>query len=159
MATLSDFTAVTLQGEERSLADFAGDVVLVVNTASKCGFTPQYEGLQKLYDAYRERGFTVLAFPSNEFAGQEPGSSDEIGEFCRLNYGVTFPVFEKIQVNGADAHPLFRWLKSEKGGVLGDRIKWNFTKFLIGRDGRVIERYAPKTEPESITDDIETALG
>lgn len=158
MATLSDFTAVTLQGEERSLADFAGDVVLVVNTASKCGFTPQYEGLQKLYDTYRERGFTVLGFPSNEFAGQEPGSSDEIGEFCRLNYGVSFPMFEKIEVNGADAHPLFRWLKDEKGGVLGDRIKWNFTKFLIGRDGRVIERYAPKTEPQSIAGDIEAAL-
>lgn len=159
MATLSDFTATTLQGEERSLADFAGDVVLVVNTASKCGFTPQYEGLQKLYDAYRDRGFTVLGFPSNEFAGQEPGSSDEIGEFCTLNYGVSFPMFEKIEVNGADAHPLYRWLKSEKGGLLGDRIKWNFTKFLVGRDGKVVDRYAPQTEPASIADDIEAALG
>lgn len=159
MTSLADFTATTLQGEERPLAEFAGDVVLVVNTASKCGFTPQYAGLQELYDTYRDRGFTVLGFPSNEFAGQEPGSSDEINEFCQVNYGVTFPMFEKVTVNGAQAHPLYLWLRSEHGGVLGDRIKWNFTKFLIGRDGQVEQRYAPTTEPSSLASDIEAALG
>ncbi|MFV0433400.1 MAG: glutathione peroxidase [Leucobacter sp.] len=159
MATLGDFTATTLQGEARPLSDFDGEVVLVVNTASKCGFTPQYEGLQRLYDTYRDRGFTILGFPSNEFAGQEPGSSTEIEEFCSLNYGVTFPMFEKIRVNGKRAHPLYRWLKEEQGGVLGDGIKWNFTKFLVGRDGRVIARYAPKTEPQALAADIETELG
>ena len=158
MTTLGDFTATTLQGQERSLRDFEGNVVLVVNTASKCGMTPQYEGLQELYDTYGERGLSVLGFPSNEFGGQEPGTSDEIEEFCQANYGVSFTMFEKTKVNGKDAHPLYEWLRTEKGGVLGDRIKWNFTKFLIGRDGRVLSRYAPQTEPAAIAADIERAL-
>ncbi|HIY67149.1 MAG TPA: glutathione peroxidase [Candidatus Agrococcus pullicola] len=158
MATLGDFTATTLQGQERSLRDFEGDVVLVVNTASKCGMTPQYEGLQELFKKYGDRGFTILGFPSNEFAGQEPGSSDEIEEFCQVNYGVSFPMFEKTKVNGKQAHPLYQWLRTEKGGVLGDRIKWNFTKFLVGRDGQVISRYAPQTEPAELAEDIERAL-
>lgn len=158
MTTLGDFTANTLQGKERSLSDFEGDVVLVVNTASKCGLTPQYEGLQELYEKYRDRGFTILGFPSNEFAGQEPGSSDEIEEFCQVNYGVGFPMFEKIKVNGKQAHPLYQWLKSEQGGVLGERIKWNFTKFLVDRQGNVIERFAPQTEPKDLAESIEAAL-
>lgn len=158
MTTLGDFTATTLQGQERSLRDFEGNVVLVVNTASKCGMTPQYEGLQELYDTYGERGLSVLGFPSNEFGGQEPGTSDDIEEFCQANYGVTFPMFDKTKVNGKDAHPLYQWLKTEKGGMLGDRIKWNFTKFLVGRDGQVISRYAPQTEPAAIAADIERAL-
>ncbi|WP_293697182.1 glutathione peroxidase [uncultured Agrococcus sp.] len=158
MTTLGDFTATTLQGQERSLRDFEGDVVLVVNTASKCGMTPQYEGLQELFKKYGDRGFTILGFPSNEFAGQEPGSSDEIEEFCQVNYGVSFPMFEKTKVNGKQAHPLYQWLRTEKGGVLGDRIKWNFTKFLVGREGQVVSRYAPQTEPAELADDIERAL-
>lgn len=158
MTTLGDFTATTLQGEARPLSEFLGDVVLVVNTASKCGMTPQYEGLQRVYETYADRGFTVLGFPSNEFAGQEPGTSEEIEEFCQLNYGVTFPMFERTKVNGTDAHPLYQWLKSERGGVLGDRIKWNFTKFLIDRQGNVIKRFAPQTEPKDIVDSIEAAL-
>ncbi|MGO1647434.1 MAG: glutathione peroxidase, partial [Agrococcus casei] len=137
MTKLADFSATTLAGEERSLADFDGSVALVVNTASKCGFTPQYAGLQQLFDSYRDKGFTVLGFPSNEFAGQEPGASGDIEEFCQVNYGVTFPMFEKTKVNGKNAHPLYQWLKTEKGGILGDAIKWNFTKFLVGRDGQV----------------------
>lgn len=158
MTTLKDFSANTLQGNERSLSDFEGQVVLVVNTASKCGLTPQYKGLQELYDKYHDRGFTILGFPSNEFAGQEPGSSDEIEEFCQVNYGVSFPMFEKTKVNGKNAHPLYQWLKSEQGGVLGDAIKWNFTKFLVNREGEVIERFAPQTEPADLAESIEAAL-
>ena len=158
MTTLGDFTATTLQGQERSLRDFEGNVVLVVNTASKCGMTPQYEGLQELYDTYGERGLSVLGFPSNEFGGQEPGTNDDIEEFCQANYGVTFPMFDKTKVNGKDAHPLYQWLKTEKGGMLGDGIKWYFTKLLVGRDGEVISRYAPQTEPAAIAADIERAL-
>jgi glutathione peroxidase len=130
----------------------------VVNTASKCGLTPQYEGLQQLYDSYSDRGFVVLGFPCDQFGHQEPGAEAEIAEFCELNFGVTFPMFAKIDVNGADAHPLWRWLRTEKGGVLGDAIKWNFTKFLVGRDGRVIKRYAPQTTPDQLAGDIEQAL-
>ena len=159
MTKLADFSATTLAGKERSLADFDGQVVLVVNTASKCGFTPQYAGLQELFDKYGEQGFTVLGFPSNEFAGQEPGSSDEIEEFCQVNYGVSFPMFEKIKVNGKNAHPLYQWLKTEKGGILGDAIKWNFTKFLVGRDGQVVKRYGSNVEPADIAEDIEAVLG
>ena len=159
MTKLADFSATTLAGKERSLADFDGQVVLVVNTASKCGFTPQYAGLQELFDKYGQQGFTVLGFPSNEFAGQEPGSSDDIEEFCQVNYGVTFPMFEKIKVNGKNAHPLYKWLKTEQGGVLGDAIKWNFTKFLVGRDGQVLKRYGSNVEPADIAGDIEAALG
>ncbi|MGO1861303.1 glutathione peroxidase [Agrococcus casei] len=158
MTKLADFSATTLAGEERSLADFDGSVALVVNTASKCGFTPQYAGLQQLFDSYRDKGFTVLGFPSNEFAGQEPGASGDIEEFCQVNYGVTFPMFEKTKVNGKNAHPLYQWLKTEKGGILGDAIKWNFTKFLVGRDGQVVKRYASNVEPADIAADIEQAL-
>ena len=158
MTTLSDFTARTLTGEERSLADYAGRVVLVVNTASRCGLTPQYAGLEALYQEHRDDGFVVLGFPCNQFGAQEPGTEDEIGEFCQLNYGVSFPMFAKVDVNGDDEHPLFAWLKSEKKGLLGGRIKWNFTKFLVGRDGRVIERYSPQSEPESLGDAVRAAL-
>lgn len=158
MTTLADFSAETLTGEQRALADYAGSVVLVVNTASKCGLTPQFTGLEKLYEDYVEQGLVILGFPCNQFANQEPKSEAEIGEFCQQNYGVTFPMFAKIDVNGPDAHPLYKWLRTEKGGMLGDAIKWNFTKFLIGRDGEVIKRYAPTTEPGKIADDIEKAL-
>ncbi|MBM6400326.1 glutathione peroxidase [Phycicoccus sonneratiae] len=158
MTTLSDFSATTLTGQERDLSEYAGEVVLVVNTASKCGFTPQLEGLESLYEELKDEGFTVLGFPCNQFGGQEPGTEEEIGEFCQMNYGVTFPMFAKVDVNGDDAHPLFEWLKSEKKGLLGGRIKWNFTKFLVGRDGQVIDRYAPNTEPKDITDDARAAL-
>ena len=158
MTTLSDFTATTLAGEERSLSAYAGKVVLVVNTASKCGFTPQYAGLEELYTELKDEGFVVLGFPCNQFGSQEPGSEDEIGEFCQVNFGVTFPMFAKVDVNGGDAHPLYEWLKDEKKGVLGGRVKWNFTKFLVGRDGKVIERYAPNCEPADLTDDVRAAL-
>ncbi|QKE84343.1 glutathione peroxidase [Arthrobacter sp. NEB 688] len=158
MTTLSDFTATTLTGEERPLSTYAGDVVLVVNTASKCGFTPQYAGLENLYEELKDDGFVVLGFPCNQFGSQEPGTEDEIGEFCQMNYGVSFPMFGKVDVNGDDAHPLFEWLKSEKKGLLGGRIKWNFTKFLVARDGTVLQRYAPNTEPAALTDDVRAAL-
>ncbi|NYG58156.1 glutathione peroxidase [Nocardioides daedukensis] len=158
MPTLHDFTATTLTGEEQSLDAWRGKVVLVVNTASQCGLTPQFEGLEKLHQQYADRGLAVLGFPCNQFAGQEPGDSEQIGDFCQRNYGVTFEMFEKVDVNGADAHPLYAWLRSQKGGLLGNRIKWNFTKFLIAPDGTVIERYAPTTKPEKIAGDIEKAL-
>ena len=131
--TLADFRASLLDASGKDLSDYAGQVVLVVNTASKCGFTPQYKGLQKLYEEFRDEGFVVLGFPCDQFAHQEPGTDEEIGAFCERNFGVEFPLFSKIEVNGSDAHPLYEWLKSEKSGVLGGRIKWNFTKFLVGR--------------------------
>jgi glutathione peroxidase len=158
MTALTDFTATTLDGNEKSLADYKGQVVLVVNTASKCGFTPQYTGLQELHEKYGDQGLAIVGFPCNQFGGQEPGDSDQIGAFCQKNYGVTFQMMEKVDVNGSNAHPLYEWLKSEKGGLLGGKIKWNFTKFLVGKDGQVIERYAPTTKPEKLTDDIEKAL-
>ena len=158
MTSLSDFHATTLAGSDQSLAAYAGDVVLVVNTASKCGFTPQYAGLEELYAAHKDEGFVVLGFPCNQFGSQEPGSEDEIGEFCQVNYGVSFPMFAKVDVNGDDEHPLYGWLKDSKSGLLGGRIKWNFTKFLIGRDGTVIERYAPQTKPEDLEKDVVAAL-
>jgi glutathione peroxidase len=158
MTSLSDFTATTLTGQEQQLSEYAGQVVLVVNTASACGFTPQYAGLEELYTELRDEGFVVLGFPCNQFGAQESGTESEIAEFCQVNYGVTFPMFAKVDVNGDDAHPLFTWLKSEKKGLLGGKIKWNFTKFLIGRDGQVIGRYAPNTEPRAIADDIRAAL-
>lgn len=158
VTSLADFDAITLTGQPKDLGDYSGKVVLVVNTASKCGFTPQYAGLQELNDRYAEQGLVILGFPCNQFGHQEPGDADEIGEFCQINYGVSFPMFAKVDVNGDDAHPLFDWLKSEQGGMLGDRIKWNFTKFLIGRDGAVLGRYAPKTAPAKLADDIEAAL-
>jgi glutathione peroxidase len=156
--TLSDFTATTITGDEQSLAAYSGKVALVVNTASKCGFTPQFEGLEKLHQQYADQGLVVLGFPCNQFGNQDPGSNEEIGAFCERNYGVSFPMFEKVDVNGDDAHPLFSWLREEKGGVLGDKIKWNFTKFLVGRDGAVIKRYGSTATPEKIAADIEKAL-
>jgi glutathione peroxidase len=158
MTTLFDFTASTISGEQRSLADYAGRVVLVVNTASECGLTPQFAGLEELYQDLRDEGFVVLGFPCNQFGAQDPGSDEEIGQFCQVNFGVTFPMFAKVEVNGDDTHPLFQWLKEEKRGLLGGKIKWNFTKFLIGRDGEVIKRYAPTTEPAAIADDVRAAL-
>ena len=159
MTTLHDFSARTLDGKDISLAKFQGKVVLVVNTASKCGLTPQYAGLESLYGKYRERGLEVLGFPCNQFAGQEPGGADEIGAFCQKNYGVSFPMFDKIEVNGEGAHPLYQWLKGAAPGLLGsEAIKWNFTKFLVGRDGKVVKRYAPQTEPASLEGDIENQL-
>ena len=158
MTTLSDFSANTLTGEEQDLAAYAGKVVLIVNTASACGFTPQFGGLESLYEKYVDQGLVVLGFPCNQFGAQDPGSNEEIGAFCQKNYGVSFPMFEKIDVNGDDAHPLYQWLKTEKGGLLGEGIKWNFTKFLVGRDGQVIKRYGSTTKPEKIADDIEKAL-
>ena len=151
MTSIYDFQAKTLQGKDVSLGDYQGQVMLIVNTASKCGFTPQYEGLEKLYDKLHGRGFNVLGFPCNQFGKQEPGSETEIGQFCQVNYGVSFPMFAKIDVNGGGAHPLYKYLKHEKPGVLGsERIKWNFTKFLVDRAGKVIARFAPMTKPETI---------
>ncbi len=158
MPSLTDFTATTIDGREQPLSDYADRVVLVVNTASACGFTPQLAGLEELHQGYRDQGLAVLGFPCNQFGNQDPGSNDEISDFCQLNYGVSFPMFGKVEVNGDDAHPLFSWLRQEQGGVLGDAIKWNFTKFLVGRDGQVIRRYAPTTKPEQLGDDIEAAL-
>jgi glutathione peroxidase len=158
MPTLSDFTATTLEGQEQSLSAYAGQVALVVNTASECGFTPQFAGLEELYERYAAEGLVVLGFPCNQFGGQEPGTEEEIGAFCQRNYGVSFPMFAKVDVNGDSAHPLFTWLKSEKRGVLGGAIKWNFTKFLVGRDGEVLGRYGSTTEPADIAADIEAAL-
>jgi len=157
--TIADFTARLPNGDEVSLADKLGKVLLVVNTASKCGFTPQYDGLESLWRDYGDKGFEVLAFPCNQFGGQEPGSADEIESFCKLNFGVSFPLFAKIDVNGSDATPLYQWLKTEAPGVVGTTgIKWNFTKFLIGRDGKVVRRYAPLDTPASIAKDIEKLL-
>jgi glutathione peroxidase len=159
MATAYDFNATSLEGKPVALQEFNGKVMLVVNTASKCGFTPQYEGLEALYQKYRDRGLVVLGFPCNQFGEQEPGSADEIGAFCQRNYGVSFPMFEKIDVNGEGAHPLYRWLKQTAPGVLGtERIKWNFTKFLVDRRGSVVDRYAPTTKPADLSKDIETLL-
>ena len=158
MPTLSDFTATTITGEEQPLSAYAGKVALVVNTASQCGFTPQFEGLEQLHERYADQGLAVLGFPCNQFGEQDPGSNDEIGAFCQRNYGVSFPMFGKVEVNGEDAHPLYQWLRTEKKGMLGEKIKWNFTKFLVGRDGQVIKRYGSTTKPEKIAEDIERAL-
>jgi len=158
MTTLGTFSAKTIDGIDLDLAKYDGEVLLIVNTASQCGFTPQYQGLQKLQDEYAEQGFDVLGFPCDQFGGQEPGEDTEIASFCERNFGVTFPLFSKVDVNGDQAHPVFQWLKSEKGGLIGSKIKWNFTKFLVGRDGRVIGRYAPTTKPEKIAEDIKKAL-
>ena len=161
MATTAfDFSADSLDGTPQALSQYAGKVLLVVNVASKCGFTPQYTGLEKLWRDYRDHGLVVLGFPCDQFGHQEPGDAAEIRNFCSLTYDVDFPMFAKIDVNGANAHPLWKWLKQEKGGLLGiDAIKWNFTKFLVGRDGRVLKRYAPTDTPESLAADIEAALG
>ncbi|MGZ6009419.1 MAG: glutathione peroxidase [Rhizomicrobium sp.] len=159
MASIYDFTAKTLQGKSVSLSDYRGQALLIVNTASKCGFTPQYAGLEKLYEKLHGNGLTVLGFPCNQFSKQEPGSTEEIGAFCQMNYGVSFPMFDKIEVNGPNAHPLFDYLKSEQPGILGTKnIKWNFTKFLVDKSGKVVDRFAPMTKPEDIEGAIEKVL-
>lgn len=158
-ASVYDFQALSIDGKPADLASQRGKVLLIVNTASACGFTPQFGGLEALWQRYRDQGLVVVGFPSNEFGGQDPGENSEIASFCQLNYGVSFPMMAKVKVNGAEAHPLWQWLKSEKPGLLGtEGIKWNFTKFLVGRDGQVIKRYAPNDAPEKIGADIEAAL-
>ena len=158
MTTAWDFSATTIDGIDRQLADYRGKVALVVNTASQCGFTPQYGPLQDLYETYADRGFVVLGFPCDQFGGQEPGAEDEIATFCESQFGVQFPMFAKVKVNGSDAHPLYQWLKSEKKGVLGGAIKWNFTKFLVDPEGHVVKRYGSTTSPQDIAKDIEALL-
>jgi len=159
MTTIHDFTVRNIQGEPVPLSRYQGQVVLVVNTASACGFTPQFAGLEELHKAYAAQGLAVLGFPCNQFGSQDPGSNDEIASFCQLNYGVDFPMMEKIDVNGAKADPLYQWLTKEAPGLLGSKaIKWNFTKFLVGRDGQVIRRYAPQDAPAKLAGDIEAAL-
>ena len=154
-----DFEALSIDGKPAQLASQRGKVMLIVNTASACGFTPQFEGLEQLWADYRDQGLVIIGFPSNEFGGQDPGSNEEIASFCQLNYGVSFPMMAKVKVNGAEAHPLWQWLKAQKPGLLGtEGIKWNFTKFLVGKDGAVLKRYAPNDTPKSIRDDIEKAL-
>jgi len=159
MASIYDFTVDDIKGKPVKLDRYRGRVLLIVNTASECGFTPQYKGLEALYQKYEPRGLQVLGFPCNQFGSQEPGSEDEIANFCEVNYGVTFPLFAKVDVNGEDAAPLYRYLKKAKPGLLGsEAIKWNFTKFLVDRNGNVVERYAPKDEPAGIAGDIEKLL-
>ena len=159
MSTIYDFEALTIDGQPVSLEQFRGQAMLIVNTASACGFTPQFAGLEKLHQTYGGKGLAVLGFPCNQFGNQDPGSNEEIGAFCQRNYGVSFPMMSKIEVNGADAHPLYRWLTAEAPGILGSKaIKWNFTKFLVGKDGRVIKRYAPQDAPDKLAKDIEAAL-
>lgn len=153
-----EFSVPTSTGDEKSLEDYRGKVLLIVNTASKCGFTPQYQGLQSLYDQYAERGLLILAMPCNQFGGQEPGSNAEVQEFCQLNYGLSFPVMGKIEVNGSDRHPLYSYLTSQAKGIVTESIKWNFTKFLVDRQGQVIKRFAPITKPADIAADIEKLL-
>ncbi len=158
MTTIYDFSATSLSGEPVALADYAGKVLLIVNTASACGFTPQYEGLEALYRAYGPRGLVVLGFPCNQFGRQEPGDAAAIASFCKLNYDVSFPMFQKIDVNGDAAHPLYNFLKSEKAGWIGSAIKWNFTKFLVNRSGNVAGRFGPMVRPEALRNEIETLL-
>jgi len=159
MTTVFDFTAQDIAGKDVDLSQYQGKVLLIVNTASKCGFTPQYKGLQALFEKYRERGLEVLGFPCNQFGHQEPGDEAAISEFCELNFGVDFPLFGKIDVNGDNAHPLYKHLKEEAPGLLGSKaVKWNFTKFLVNRDGQVVKRYAPTDKPESLAKDIEKLL-
>ncbi|WP_230656600.1 glutathione peroxidase [Psychrobacter sp. I-STPA10] len=158
MSSIYDFNAKDITGQTVNFADYQGKVLLIVNTASKCGLTPQFEGLEALYQQYKDEGLVVIGFPCNQFANQDPEDAQAIGAFCQKNYGVSFPMMDKIEVNGDEAHPIFVWLKQQKGGVLLDAIKWNFTKFLIGRDGQVIARYAPTTKPETIAEDIKKAL-
>lgn len=159
MASIYDVEATRINGDSLTLDRFKGKALLIVNTASKCGFTPQYQALEAVYRKFKDRGFEILGFPCNQFGKQEPGDAQEIASFCSSRYAVSFPMFEKIEVNGVGAHPLYRLLKAAAPGVLGsEAIKWNFTKFLIGRDGTVVKRYAPATKPEKIEDDIEAAL-
>jgi glutathione peroxidase len=159
MTTVYDFSARTIDDADKPLADFTGKVLLVVNVASECGFTPQYKGLEELHRKFAGRGFAVLGFPCNQFGSQEPGGEEQIKSFCETRFGVSFPMFAKIEVNGPNAHPLYAFLKASEPGLLGiEAIKWNFTKFLVGKDGKVIKRYAPQTKPEAIAADIEAAL-
>ena len=159
MTTIADFTVTTNRGESLDLKTKQGKVLLVVNTASKCGFTPQYDGLEELYQQFKDKDFEVLGFPCNQFGAQEPGNADEIAEFCKVNFGVTFPLMAKIDVNGPEASPLYDWMKAEKKGLMGSTsIKWNFTKFLINREGNVVKRYAPQDSPKAIAKDIEKLL-
>ena len=158
MASIYDFTAKSLAGEDVPLQRFEGQVLLIVNTASACGFTPQYKGLEALQKTFGSRGFSVLGFPCNQFGRQEPGEAAQIQQFCASNYAVSFPLFDKIDVNGGDAHPLYQYLRSEKSGLLGSSIKWNFTKFLVDRSGKVVARHAPTTSPEALTKEIEALL-
>ena len=159
MTSLYQFEAELLEGDTKQMSDYEGKVLLIVNTASKCGFTPQFAGLEKVYEKYKDRGFEVLGFPCNQFGGQDPGSNDEIGAFCQRNYGVDFPMFAKVDVKGPEAHAIFRYLTREAKGILGsESIKWNFTKFLVSKDGKFLNRYPPTTKPESIEEDIEKAL-
>ena len=158
MAGIYDFTATSLAGEAVPLKRYEGQVLLIVNTASACGFTPQYKGLEALQRSFGARGFSVLGFPCNQFGGQEPGDAAQIEQFCTTNYAVSFPMFAKIDVNGGDAHPLYQYLKSEKSGLLGATIKWNFTKFVVDRSGKVVARHAPTTTPEALTKEIEALL-
>ena len=158
MASIYDFTAKSLAGEDVPLQRFEGQVLLIVNTASACGFTPQYKGLEALQKTFGSRGFSVLGFPCNQFGRQEPGDAAQIQQFCASNYAVSFPLFDKIDVNGGDAHPLYQYLRSEKSGLLGSSIKWNFTKFLVDRSGKVVARHAPTTSPQALTTEIEALL-
>ena len=159
MTTFQDFEAQTITGQTVKLSDYQGKVVLVVNTASKCGFTPQFDGLEKLWKEYEAKGLVILGFPCNQFGGQDPGANEEIASFCQLNYGVSFPMMAKVDVNGAQAHPLYQWLVKEAPGILGTTsIKWNFTKFLNGRQGQVLGRYAPTDTPKGLKADIDKAL-
>jgi len=158
MENIYDITVIDGPGNNVQLDTYKNNVVLIVNVASKCGFTPQYEGLEKLYEAYKDKDFVILGFPCNQFANQEPGTNDEIQSFCQLNYGVTFPVMAKINVNGQNEHPLYTFLKKERKGFLFSNIKWNFTKFLVNKDGDVVKRYAPNVKPEELVKDIEALL-
>ena len=159
MSSIYDFEAESITGKPVSLSQYKGQVLLIVNTASACGFTPQFAGLEKLHQTYGAQGLVVLGFPCNQFGGQDPGENDEIASFCQVNYGVDFPMMAKVDVNGSDAHPLYKWLCAEAPGLLGSKaIKWNFTKFLVGKDGQVIKRYAPQDGPASLAKDIEAAL-
>lgn len=160
MTTVYDFSGLNIKGEEVPLDQFKGKVMLIVNTASKCGFTPQYKGLEELYKNYKEKGLEILGFPCNQFGKQEPGNEEQITEFCELNFGVTFPLFKKIDVNGPDAHPLYKFLKNEAPGLLGsEAIKWNFTKFLVDQNGKVVKRFAPTDTPEKIEKHVRKLLG
>ena len=153
-----DLEANLLNGQTKSMADYTGKTVMVVNTASKCGLTPQYEGLENLYQKYKDDGLVILGFPCNQFGNQEPGDANDIEEFCQVNYGVSFPIFEKIEVNGRNTHPVYKYLKSKLGGLLGSSIKWNFTKFFIDKDGKPVKRFAPTTKPEAMEDYIKKLL-
>ena len=159
MAAIYDLEATTISGDPMSLGEYEGQVMLIVNTASKCGFTPQYAGLEKLYEEFKDDGLVILGFPCNQFGAQEPGTESDIEEFCQINYGVSFPMFAKVDVNGANADPVFKHLKRAKKGLLGsEKIKWNFTKFLVNREGEVVGRFAPTAKPEDIADDIRALL-